>query len=362
MVEISEVDSASNLPVVHGMASQMGPPPPNPPRSGQVHGPSVGIGSTAGSSTPSSQPSQTCAADECVSNNPEVGVQISWVWGHYNIYQNGERAKCKHCEISNYKIGECFKKKEKRKEKRKEKKKKLEKAIQLSETGANLSSSFAPPEESSPPLADQSPGRDKGISSSGQGSGRSVEVLAPLPVEREDSFDDPLYRAAAMGHPSLEPSSMVALGATSTSDNSRDDLALFHGPPFVKIKQEAADQNKWLLVNVESIKMEFGSDMLNRATWDDKVVAQLIRTKFIFWQVHDDTTEGRQVCNYYNLVSVPVVLLLDPISGKKMRLWSGMIRPRPLLKVLLPLVDGGPKDNLEQNIITKIHHIDSIRF
>ncbi|XP_026425648.1 FACT complex subunit SPT16-like isoform X2 [Papaver somniferum] len=93
--------------------------------------------------------------------------------------------------------------------------------------------------------------------------------------------------------------------------------------------------------------MEFGSDMLNRATWNDKVVAQLIRTKFIFWQVHDDTTEGRQVCNYYNLVSVPVVLLLDPISGKKMRLWSGMIRPRPLLKVLLRLVDGGPKDNLE---------------
>lgn len=31
----------------------------------------------------------------------------------------------------------------------------------------------------------------------------------------------------------------------------------------MQIKQEAADQNKWLLVNVESSKMEFGSDMVH---------------------------------------------------------------------------------------------------
>ncbi|XP_026425183.1 uncharacterized protein LOC113321483 [Papaver somniferum] len=75
-------------------------------------------------------------------------------------------------------------KERKNKRKKKRKQKKLEKAIQLSETGANLSSSFAPPEESSPPLADQSPRREKGISSSGQGSGRSEEVLDPLPVRK----------------------------------------------------------------------------------------------------------------------------------------------------------------------------------
>ncbi|KAI3849112.1 hypothetical protein MKW98_029037, partial [Papaver atlanticum] len=48
---------------------------------------------------------KSCAADECLANKPKVGVQRSWVWGHYKIYQNGERAMCKHCKISNYKIG-----------------------------------------------------------------------------------------------------------------------------------------------------------------------------------------------------------------------------------------------------------------
>ncbi|XP_026452199.1 zinc finger BED domain-containing protein RICESLEEPER 2-like [Papaver somniferum] len=105
MVEISEDDSASNLPIIHGVASQMGPPPPRPPRSGQVHGPSAGTGSTAGSSTPASEPSHACGAGETLDNNPNAGVKRSKVWDHYDIYENGERAKCKYCKKANYKIG-----------------------------------------------------------------------------------------------------------------------------------------------------------------------------------------------------------------------------------------------------------------
>ncbi|XP_026454810.1 zinc finger BED domain-containing protein RICESLEEPER 2-like [Papaver somniferum] len=105
MVEISEDDSASNLPIIHGVVSQMGPPPPRPPRSGQVHEPSAGTGSTAGSSTPASEPSHACAAGETLANNPNASVKRSKVWDHYDIYENGERAKCKYCKKANYKIG-----------------------------------------------------------------------------------------------------------------------------------------------------------------------------------------------------------------------------------------------------------------
>jgi hypothetical protein len=85
--------------------------------------------------------------------------------------------------------------------------------------------------------------------------------------------------------------------------------------------------------------------MLNRDTWANEAVAQTIRSNFIFWQVYHDTSEGRKVCTYYNLVSVPAILLIDPITGQKMRGWNGMIHPDRLLEDLMPYLDKGPKEH-----------------
>ncbi|GMN61868.1 hypothetical protein TIFTF001_030955 [Ficus carica] len=109
-------------------------------------------------------------------------------------------------------------------------------------------------------------------------------------------------------------------------------------------KDTAAAQDKWLLINLQSTK-EFSSHMLNRDTWANDAVSQTISTNFIFWQVYDDTTEGQKVCTYYKLVSIPVVLVIDPITGQKMRSWNGMVEPERLLEDLLPFMDGGPKDH-----------------
>ncbi|KAK6921422.1 UBX domain [Dillenia turbinata] len=62
-------------------------------------------------------------------------------------------------------------------------------------------------------------------------------------------------------------------------------------------------------------------------------------------EVYDDTSEGRKVCTYYKVDSIPAVLVIDPITGQKMRSWFGMIHPDRLLEDLLPFMDGGPKDH-----------------
>lgn len=197
------------------------------------------------------------------------------------------------------------------------------------------------------------------------------EVRAPLPVIREALYDDPSIQAASrmLGYPSHEANSVIAFrnfgeeisrpgvwesdqGAASTADNSRDNLAslyrppfhlMFHGP-FEKAKDSASAQDKWLLINLQSTK-EFSSHMLNRDTWANEAVSQTIGTNFIFWQVYDDTTEGQKVCTYYKLDSIPVVLVIDPITGQKMRSWNGMVEPERLLEDLLPFMDGGPRDH-----------------
>ncbi|PWA66879.1 UBX domain-containing protein [Artemisia annua] len=109
-------------------------------------------------------------------------------------------------------------------------------------------------------------------------------------------------------------------------------------------KEAAKIQNRWLLVNLQSTR-EFSSHMLNRDTWANEAVAQTISSNFIFWQVCDDTEDGSKINTYYKLETVPVTLVIDPVTGQKMRSWRGMIQPEELLQDLLEFMDGSPRDH-----------------
>ncbi|KAK9115691.1 hypothetical protein Sjap_014638 [Stephania japonica] len=272
---------------------------------------------------------------------------------------------------------------------------KLEEAIQLfyigNEGGSLASSSHVPLADDVIPLAEEKSGVPVKDALNevigGYTSDSSDDVRPPIPVRREALYDDAvLYRGSRMGYPSNEASSIMAFrnfdeemrrpgvwesdpNAASTADNGPKNLALLYRPPFALMhhgpfdqarrfllgdhlsilmrhfaKQSASIQDKWLIVNLQS-KTEFSSHMLNRDTWANEAVAQTISTNFIFWQVYDDTTEGRKVCTYYKLDSIPVVLVIDPITGQKMKLWNGMIHPDRLLEDLMLFMEGGPKDH-----------------
>ncbi|KAL2906929.1 Plant UBX domain-containing protein 7 [Bienertia sinuspersici] len=252
----------------------------------------------------------------------------------------------------------------------------LEEAIQLfyvgNESGAMASSSFLPSEEIAAPVVDKiSSESDEALAKELSGlNGGDDDVRAPLPVIREALYDDAvLYGGSRIGYPSQGPSSVVAFrnfeeemkhppvweseqGGSSSNDSSRDNLAALYRPPFAlmhqgpfeKAKLAAASEDKWLLANLQS-PTEFSSHMLNRDTWANEAVAQTIKTNFIFWQVYDDTSEGKKVCTYYKIESAPVVLVIDPVTGQKMRSWSGMVHPDRLLEDLMPFMDGGPKNH-----------------
>uniref|UniRef100_A0A7N0U0L4 UBX domain-containing protein n=1 Tax=Kalanchoe fedtschenkoi TaxID=63787 RepID=A0A7N0U0L4_KALFE len=250
---------------------------------------------------------------------------------------------------------------------------KLEEAIQLFYVGNDVApmvaaSNFPPPENLSSLANHTSVGlaNDNGNASIGQ----EDEVRPPLPVIREALYDDAMVYGAPRTGFSREASSVVAFrnfgeemrrdaiwqsdqgGGTATADNIVQDLASLYRPPFElmhrgsfeEAKVAASLEDKWLLVNLQSTK-EFSSHMLNRDTWANEAIAQTIQTNFIFWQVYDDSNEGRKVCTYYKVDSVPIVLVIDPITGQKMRSWSGMVHPDRLLEDLIQFMDGGPRDH-----------------
>ncbi|KAJ3701944.1 hypothetical protein LUZ61_005649 [Rhynchospora tenuis] len=109
-------------------------------------------------------------------------------------------------------------------------------------------------------------------------------------------------------------------------------FALMYSGCFEQALVDAALQEKWLLVNIQSTE-EFSSHMLNRDTWANETLSQIIRSNFLFWQVYDTMREGWKVRVSYNLVTLPAILLVDPITGQKMHTWIGMIYPDRLLEV-----------------------------
>ncbi|XP_071735742.1 plant UBX domain-containing protein 7-like [Rutidosis leptorrhynchoides] len=252
---------------------------------------------------------------------------------------------------------------------------KLEEAIQLFYVGhdggaAAASSAYVPPVENDALLADQiARGSENQIGSESVIENDGSEVRAPLPVKRDVLYDTPLLHGSIrLGYNPQEARTVVPFrnfeeelrrpgvwetgqGATSTADTSRDNLnlatlyrppfALMFNGPFEKAKEAAKTQDRWLLVNLQSTR-EFSSHMLNRDTWANEAVFQTISSNFIFWQVCDDTEDGSKIKTYYKLDSVPVTLVIDPVTGQKMRLWHGMIQPENLLEDLIQFMDGSP--------------------
>ena len=66
---------------------------------------------------------------------------------------------------------------------------------------------------------------------------------------------------------------------------------------FDEAKKLAASDAKWLLVNIQDHD-EFASHMLNRDTWVDETVEQVIRTSFIFWQRGTTSKNGKKFVQY----------------------------------------------------------------
>lgn len=114
---------------------------------------------------------------------------------------------------------------------------------------------------------------------------------------------------------------------------------------FEQAKDFGKETNKWVLLNLQS-DGEFNCHLLNRDTWKDETVSELVRANFVFWQVQKETEWGQKVCSYYKIDSFPSILVIDPFTGRKMASWVGLIQPENLLDKLDPFMEDTPHDRL----------------
>eukprot|EP01103_Thecamoeba_quadrilineata_P015277 TRINITY_DN4773_c0_g1_i1.p1 TRINITY_DN4773_c0_g1~~TRINITY_DN4773_c0_g1_i1.p1 ORF type:complete len:406 (-),score=86.15 TRINITY_DN4773_c0_g1_i1:17-1198(-) len=89
-------------------------------------------------------------------------------------------------------------------------------------------------------------------------------------------------------------------------------------------RHEATSKKLWLLLNLQSIS-EFDSQRLNRDTWPDKSLRNVITENFLFIQVLTDESDGQYYRTYYPTQNVPHVAVLDPQTGGRVKHWDGFI-------------------------------------
>ncbi|KAK6114547.1 Thioredoxin-like family protein [Brugia pahangi] len=83
------------------------------------------------------------------------------------------------------------------------------------------------------------------------------------------------------------------------------------------VRVEAQLREQWLLVNIQD-DLEFACQTLNRDLWSNLSVKELLRSNFIFWQVHKDSADGNRVSNYYRIYTYPAVFIVDPRTGEQL--------------------------------------------
>lgn len=104
-------------------------------------------------------------------------------------------------------------------------------------------------------------------------------------------------------------------------------------------------------MNLES-KTEFASShTLNRDLWSNDTVTEAVMSSFVLWHIYDNTIEGKMMSNLYEIESAPpVVLVIDPVTGQKMGMWSGVIEAQRFVEDLSWFSEAGPHEDIESLI------------
>ncbi|EEY59328.1 uncharacterized protein PITG_11323 [Phytophthora infestans T30-4] len=182
-----------------------------------------------------------------------------------------------------------------------------------------------------------------------------ADLLRPMRHLRDQNRDFAAESIAAMTAGSISTAfggaGAVAFGEASNNldggdgagnERTRDLSTLFQPPTAIMFQGTYADarthaknEGKWLLVNIQD-EIVFASHMLNRDTWSDDVVQNLVASGFVFWQNYWASEHGKKFCTLYQIDrdSLPIVVIIDPRTGETRQRWTGFHEPQDMTEKL----------------------------
>lgn len=158
------------------------------------------------------------------------------------------------------------------------------------------------------------------------GDGNEIEHLASIPIiptqkaataiPDDDVDDDDVinqtYPYRKNGNNSLGQGGMPS----RLSDLYRPPIDISFCGSFQAARDYAKDQNRWLIVNVQD-NSDFNCQVLNRDTWSNEKLREILKRYFVFWQVAIDGSDGLRFQVFYEIKVFPYVGIIDPRTGEE---------------------------------------------
>lgn len=177
-------------------------------------------------------------------------------------------------------------------------------------------------------------------------TGSEEEVRAPMPTKVDRLYGD-VYntRVDTRGGASImdafrkrqeEPGSSHGEGTLSSMFEPPRGILCTSG--FEGAKEEAQQKSRWLVVNIQS-PSNFDSHRLNRDTWRDGTIHAMVEAYFVLFQTYDVAEQGQELMAYYDVAELPVILIVDPVTGAPMRRWYGFVEAVNLAENFVPFTE-----------------------
>lgn len=88
-------------------------------------------------------------------------------------------------------------------------------------------------------------------------------------------------------------------------------------------KKKGRTTEKWILINMQD-NSNFQCQVLNRDFWSSYQIKEIVRDNFIFLQYQSNSITGEQYKNFYHFEEYPHIAILDPLTGERLKMWSGV--------------------------------------
>lgn len=120
----------------------------------------------------------------------------------------------------------------------------------------------------------------------------------------------------------------------SLSELFKPPLDILTFGTFDEIKKMAEQKKYFVLVNIQDVQ-EFDCQKLNRDTWSNKDLKELIGENFVFWQVNSANPEGKWFTQIYPVFKFPYIAIIDPRTGQKLQDMTGFIDAEEMAQYLV---------------------------